>query len=112
MTAPENGEARVLVVEDEQNIADVIAMALRHGGFDVSIAGNGRDALRAVRETRPHLILLDVMLPDLDGFEIAERLRNERLETPIIFLTARDTTEDKVRGLSLGGDDYVTKPFS
>ena len=105
-------DTRVLVVEDEQNIADVIAMALRHGGFAVTTVGSGREALRRVRETRPHLILLDVMLPDLDGFEVAGRLRDERLETPIIFLTARDTTEDKVRGLTLGGDDYVTKPFS
>ena len=112
MTSPEDDDTRVLVVEDEQNIADVIAMALRHGGYAVTIAGNGREALRLVREERPHLILLDVMLPDLDGFEVAGRLRDERLETPIIFLTARDTTEDKVRGLTLGGDDYVTKPFS
>jgi two-component system OmpR family response regulator len=105
-------ETRVLVVEDEENIADVIAMALRHSGFAVERAAEGRKALSLVRESRPHLVLLDVMLPDLDGFEVARRLREERNETPIIFLTARDTTEDKVRGLSLGGDDYVTKPFS
>jgi two-component system OmpR family response regulator len=105
-------ETRILVVEDEENIADVIAMALRHAGFAVARAGDGRRALKEVREGRPHLILLDVMLPDLDGFEVAGRLRDERIDTPIVFLTARDTTEDKVRGLTLGGDDYVTKPFS
>jgi two-component system OmpR family response regulator len=103
---------RVLVVDDEPNIADVISIALRYNDYEVVIAANGRDALEAVGASRPDLIVLDVMLPDLDGFEVARRLRERADETPILFLTAKDTTEDKVRGLTLGGDDYVTKPFS
>ena len=110
----ENGHqrTRVLVVDDEPNILDVISMALRYERFDVETAANGRDALSAVRSFRPHVILLDIMLPDMEGFEVARRLGAERAGIPIIFLTARDTTEDKVRGLTMGGDDYVTKPFS
>jgi len=109
---PDSNERRVLVVDDEPNIADVIAIALRYNGYAVETAGDGRAALEAVAETRPDLIVLDVMLPDLDGFEVAKRLRERADETPILFLTAKDTTEDKVRGLTLGGDDYVTKPCS
>jgi two-component system OmpR family response regulator len=109
----DNGSRRrVLVVDDEPNILDVISMALRYEQFDVETAANGRDALAAVREYRPHVILLDIMLPDMEGFEVARRLGADRAGIPIIFLTARDTTEDKVRGLTMGGDDYVTKPFS
>jgi two-component system, OmpR family, response regulator len=103
---------RVLVVDDEPNIVDVIAMALRYQGFAVESAGNGRDALAAVTSFRPHLMLLDIMLPDMEGFEVAKRLGAQHARLPIIFLTARDATEDKVRGLTMGGDDYVTKPFS
>jgi two-component system, OmpR family, response regulator len=103
---------RVLVVDDEPNIAEVVSMALRFQDFEVQTAGSGRDALSAVRTFKPHLIVLDVMLPDMEGFEVAERLGAQRADVPIIFLTARDTTEDKVRGLSGGGDDYMTKPFS
>ncbi|HEY2636599.1 MAG TPA: response regulator transcription factor, partial [Solirubrobacteraceae bacterium] len=103
---------RVLVVDDEPNIVDVVAMALRFHGFDVESAGTGRDALAAVTSFRPHLLVLDVMLPDMEGFEVARRLGAQRGQVPIICLTARDATEDKVRGLSTGGDDYVTKPFS
>ena len=106
------GGTRVLVVDDEPNIADVISIALRYNGYEVEAAADGQSALRAVSEFRPDLIVLDVMLPDLDGFEVAKRLRERADETPIVFLTAKDTTEDKVRGLTLGGDDYVTKPFS
>jgi len=110
----ENGhqKMRVLVVDDEPNILDVISMALRYERFEVQTAANGREALTAVRSFRPHVILLDIMLPDMEGFEVARRLGAERAGIPIIFLTARDTTEDKVRGLTMGGDDYVTKPFS
>jgi two-component system OmpR family response regulator len=111
----ENGNGnrlRVLVVDDEPNILDVISMALRYEHFEVATAANGRDALASVREFRPHVILLDIMLPDMEGFEVARRLGADRAGIPIIFLTARDTTEDKVRGLTMGGDDYVTKPFS
>jgi two-component system, OmpR family, response regulator len=103
---------RILVVDDEPNIVDVIAMALRYQGFDVATAANGSDAVSQVNGYRPHLMLLDVMLPDMDGFEVAERLGAQRAGVPIIFLTARDSTEDKIRGLTTGGDDYVTKPFS
>jgi two-component system OmpR family response regulator len=103
---------RVLVVDDEPNIVDVIAMALRFQGFAVESAGTGSGALAAVADFRPDLLVLDVMLPDMEGFEVARRLGAERARVPIIFLTARDATEDKVRGLTSGGDDYVTKPFS
>jgi two-component system OmpR family response regulator len=103
---------RVLVVDDEPNIVDVISMALKYQGFDVASASSGAEALALVRQFRPHLLLLDVMLPDMEGFEVARRLGAERAKVPIIFLTARDATDDRVRGLTLGGDDYVTKPFS
>jgi len=104
--------SRVLVVDDEPNIVEVIAMALRYQGFTVETAGSGRDAVAAVTRFKPHLMILDVMLPDMEGFEVAERLGAQRAGVPIIFLTARDATEDKVRGLTGGGDDYMTKPFS
>jgi two-component system OmpR family response regulator len=103
---------RVLVVDDEPNIVDVISMALTFQGFTVESAGTGAAALAAVAAFRPHLIVLDVMLPDMEGFDVAERLGAQRARVPIIFLTARDATDDKIRGLTLGGDDYVTKPFS
>ena len=108
-TAPSH---RVLVVDDEPNIVDVISMALRFQGFTVEAAGTGAGALAAVAAFKPDLIVLDVMLPDVEGFEVARRLGAQRGRVPIIFLTARDATDDKIRGLSLGGDDYVTKPFS
>jgi two-component system, OmpR family, response regulator len=110
MCAMANG--RILVVDDEPNIVDVVAMALRFQGFEVDTAGTGGDALAAVERFRPQVMVLDVMLPDMEGFEVAERLGALRGHVPIIFLTARDATEDKLRGLSIGGDDYVTKPFS
>jgi len=103
---------RVLVVDDEPNIVDVVSMALRFQGFGVETAGTGAEALAAVTAFRPHLIVLDVMLPDMEGFDVAQRLGAQRARVPIIFLTARDATDDKIRGLTLGGDDYVTKPFS
>jgi two-component system OmpR family response regulator len=103
---------RILVVDDEPNIVDVIAMALRFQGFAVESAATGADAIAAVEAFRPHLVLLDVMLPDMEGFDVARRLGGERGRVPIVFLTARDATHDKVRGLTVGGDDYVTKPFS
>jgi two-component system OmpR family response regulator len=111
-TAADPDTLRVLVVDDEQNIADVIAMALRYQGFSVETAGTGKEALDGVAAFRPHLMVLDVMLPDMEGFDVAERLGAQRARVPILFLTARDATEDKVRGLTMGGDDYVTKPFS
>src|SRR2546428_12335446 len=103
---------RILVVDDEVNITDLLATALRYERFEVSVAHTGREAMRAVTSFRPHLIVLDVMLPDWDGFEVTRRLADQRERVPILFLTARDATGDRVRGLTLGGDDYVTKPFS
>ena len=111
VTAP--GEPlRVLVVDDEPSIVDVVSMALRHQGYEVTSADTGSRALSEVRESRPHAMVLDVMLPDMEGFEVARRLAAERADVPILFLSARDNTADKVRGLTTGGDDYVTKPFS
>jgi two-component system OmpR family response regulator len=103
---------RVLVVDDEAYITDLVAMALRYEGFEVASAGNGREALTLVESFRPELIVLDVMLPDLDGFDVQRKLVDRGRDVPVLFLTARDSTEDKVRGLTIGGDDYVTKPFS
>src|SRR3954452_18865333 len=103
---------RILVVDDEPNIVDVVSMALRFQEFEVESAGTGGDAIAAVGAFRPHLVVLDVMLPDMEGFDVANRHGAQRSRVPIIFLTARDATEDKIRGLTLGGDDYVTKPFS
>jgi two-component system OmpR family response regulator len=103
---------RVLVVDDEPAIVDVVSMALRHHGFGVAAVGSGREALDLARRWRPHVMVLDVMLPDMEGFEVARRLSAEHAEVPILFLSARDAPADKVRGLTMGGDDYVTKPFS
>ena len=102
----------LLLVDDEDNLRSMLQAALRHEGFEVHPAVNGRDALAKAAELRPDLIVLDVMLPDLDGFEVCNRLRREGSKTPVLFLTAKDATEDKVRGLTLGGDDYLVKPFS
>ena len=104
--------SRILVVDDEPNITDLLATALRFVGFDVEIAGTGRDALQRAATFVPDVVVLDVMLPDYDGFQVCERLRADGVKAPVIFLTARDSTEDKISGLRIGGDDYVTKPFS
>ena len=103
---------RILVVDDEPNILDVLTMALRFQGFEVETAATGEQALAAAASFKPQLMVLDIMLPDMEGFEFARRLGAQRAHVPIVFLTARDATEDKIRGLSIGGDDYVTKPFS
>jgi len=105
-------EARLLVVDDEPNIVDLLATSLRFAGFEVATARNGSEALRVAPEFRPDLLVLDVMMPGIDGFSVVRRLRQDGMSVPVVFLTARDTTEDKVTGLTLGGDDYVTKPFS
>jgi len=105
-------KTRILVVDDEASITELLGLALRYEGFDVATAADGRRALAAATDFRPELIVLDIMLPDYDGFEVARRLTAQGQRIPILFLTARDATEDKVRGLTLGGDDYVTKPFS
>jgi two-component system OmpR family response regulator len=102
----------VLVVDDEPSIVDAVATALRYEGFDVAVASTGRSALAAAQEAPPDLIVLDVMLPDLDGLEVTRRLRADGIKVPILFLTARDSIDDKLKGLAIGGDDYVTKPFS
>ena len=103
---------RILVVDDEPSIVDAVATALRYEGYEVSEARTGRDGLAAAQGDRPDLIVLDVMLPDIDGFEIARRIRADGLSIPILFLTAKDALHEKVHGFSVGADDYVTKPFS
>ncbi len=103
---------QILVVDDEPSIVDAVATALRYEGFDVRVAVTGRAALSAAQEAPPDLIVLDVMLPDLDGLEVTRRLRADGIKVPILFLTARDSIDDKLAGLAIGGDDYVTKPFS
>ncbi|MGA8724869.1 MAG: response regulator transcription factor [Acidimicrobiales bacterium] len=103
---------RILVVDDEPSIVDAVATSLRYEGFEVDEAVNGRLALSTAQERAPDLIVLDVMLPDLDGLEVTRRLRSDGVRVPILFLTARDSVEDKVAGLTVGGDDYVTKPFA
>jgi two-component system OmpR family response regulator len=103
---------RLLLVDDEDNLRSMLEAALRHSGFEVDPVANGRAALEAVEATKPDLVVLDVMLPDLDGFDVVKRLRSGGDRTPVLFLTARDATEDRVRGLTLGGDDYLVKPFS
>jgi len=106
MSAP-----RLLVVEDEEHLAEVISDNLAHEGWEVDVVGNGREALERIRADAPALVLLDVMLPGLDGFTICERLRAERNDVPILFLTAKSDDDDRVRGLQLGGDDFLGKPF-
>jgi two-component system OmpR family response regulator len=112
MSEPEEGATRILVVDDERNISDLVATVLRYEGFEVRVAEDGRKAISAVRTFAPHLLVLDIMLPDIDGFEVHRRLTADGLGVPVLFLTARDGTEDVVRGLTMGADDYVTKPFS
>ncbi len=105
-------EAKLLVVDDEPNIRELLSTSLRFAGFDVIAAANGREALEAAETHNPDLAVLDVMLPDMDGFTVTRKLRATGRHFPVVFLTARDETEDKVTGLTVGGDDYVTKPFS
>ena len=103
---------RVLVVDDEPTLSELLAMALRYEGWEVRTAADGSSAVRTAREFRPDAVVLDVMLPDFDGFEVLRRMRGESPEVPVLFLTAKDSVEDRVAGLTAGGDDYVTKPFS
>lgn len=105
-------EPKLLLVDDEDNLRSMLEAALRHHGFDVHPVANGREALASVEDVSPALIVLDVMMPDLDGFEVCRRLRSSGVKVPVVFLTAKDATDDKVRGLTLGGDEYVVKPFS
>ncbi|GAA4788561.1 response regulator transcription factor [Rothia endophytica] len=105
-------EAKLLVVDDEPNILELLATSLRFAGFEVVTATNGREALDKAETEAPDLAVLDVMLPDMDGFTVTRKLRSSGRLFPVLFLTAKDDTEDKVTGLTVGGDDYVTKPFS
>jgi two-component system OmpR family response regulator len=112
MTAGVTAEARLLVVDDEPHIVALLSASLRYAGSQVDVARSGTEALEAARRLRPDLLVLDVMMPGVDGFDVVRRLRSEGIRIPVLFLTARDSTEDKISGLTLGGDDYVTKPFS
>jgi two-component system OmpR family response regulator len=105
------GQAKLLVVDDEPSLQDVVATSMRFLGYQVSVAGTGRDAVRRATEERPDLIILDIMLPDFDGLEVMRRVRASGLDAGVVFLSARDTPADKIAGLTAGGDDYVTKPF-
>ena len=112
MTVTQQSKHRILVVDDEPSITDAVSTSLRYEGFEVEVAETGRSALASAQEHPPDLIVLDVMLPDLDGLEVTRRLRADGIHVPILFLTARDALEDKLAGLTVGGDDYVTKPFA
>jgi two-component system OmpR family response regulator len=112
LTRADGTPLRVLVVDDEPNIAELLRMALRYEGWDVEVAHSGSKAVGTARVQRPDAVVLDMMLPDFDGLEVLRRLRGDRTDVPVLFLTARDSVEDRVAGLTAGGDDYVTKPFS
>src|SRR5262245_12984085 len=105
-------QIRVLVVDDEPALAELLSMALRYEGWEVRSEADGMSAVRTAREFRPDAVVLDIMLPDIDGLEVLRRMRGEAPEVPVLFLTAKDSVEDRVTGLTAGGDDYVTKPFS
>jgi two-component system OmpR family response regulator len=112
LTRADGTPLRVLVVDDEENIAELLRMALRYEGWDVEVALTGSKAVSTAKRQRPDAVVLDMMLPDFDGMEVLKRLRTDQPDVPVLFLTARDSVEDRVAGLTAGGDDYVTKPFS
>lgn len=112
LTRPDGSPVRVLVVDDEPNLAELLSSALRYEGWHVSVALTGNDAVKQVRANDPDVVILDVMLPDMDGLTVLRRAREFRPDLPVLFLTARDAVEDRIAGLTAGGDDYVTKPFS
>ena len=112
LTHADGSPTRALVVDDEVMLAELLTMALRYDGWDVRSAGSGTEAVRTAREFSPDVVLLDVMLPDIDGLEVLRRLRAHDPDVPVLFLTARDAVEDRIAGITAGGDDYVTKPFS
>ena len=112
LTRADGSPLRVLVVDDEVNIAELITMALRYEGFEVQAAHSGTKAVAAAKEMAPDAVVLDIMLPDIDGLEVLRRMRTTDPHLPVVFLTARDAVEDRIAGLTAGGDDYVTKPFS
>lgn len=109
---PDGTPVRVLVVDDEVSLADLLKMALRYEGWEVRTAHDGLSAVKAARDFKPDAIVLDIMLPDIDGLEVLQRVRADGSETPVLFLTAKDALDDRIAGLTAGGDDYVTKPFS
>ena len=112
LTRPDGTPIRILAVDDEQSLTELLSMAMRYEGWEVATAGSGLAAVQAARDVRPDAIVLDMMLPDFDGLEVMRRVRTEQPEVPVIFLTARDAVDDRINGLTAGGDDYVTKPFS
>jgi len=112
LTRPDGTAIRVLTVDDETSLTELLSMALRYEGWEVSTAASGLAAVKTAREVRPDAIVLDMMLPDFDGLEVMRRVRTEQPDVPVIFLTARDSLDDRIGGLTAGGDDYVTKPFS
>ena len=112
LTRPDGTALKVLTVDDEPSLTELLAMAMRYEGWEVTTAATGNDAVRAARAIKPDAIVLDMMLPDFDGLEVMRRIRTEQPDVPVIFLTAKDGVSDRITGLTAGGDDYVTKPFS
>ena len=112
LTRPDGTPIRILAVDDEASLTELLSMAMRYEGWEVTTAGSGSTAVQEARSVRPDAIVLDMMLPDFDGLEVMRRIRTEQPDVPVIFLTARDAVDDRVVGLTAGGDDYVTKPFS
>lgn len=111
-TRPDGSPIRVLVVDDEPSLTDLLSMALKYEGWEIRTAGDGQSALAAARDFRPDAVVLDIMLPDIDGLKVLQRLRADGSDVPVLFLTAKDALDDRIAGLTAGGDDYVTKPFS
>lgn len=112
LVKPDGKPIRALVVDDESSISDLVSIALKYEKFEVRTASSGRDAVAAAKEFDPDVIVLDIMLPDFDGIEVMKRIRSEQNDIPVLFLTAKDDVKDRIAGLTAGGDDYVTKPFS
>src|SRR4051795_11377526 len=111
LTRPDGTPIRVLAVDDESSLTELLSMAMRYEGWQVATAGSGSEAVKAARETRPDAIVLDMMLPDFDGLEVMRRIRAESPDVPVIFLTAKDSVEDRIGGLTARGADYVTQPL-
>ena len=112
LTRPDGTPIKILTVDDESSLTELLSMAMRYEGWDVSTAGSGLSAVKTAREVRPDAIVLDMMLPDFDGLEVMRRIRSEQPDIPVLFLTAKDALDDRIGGLTAGGDDYVSKPFS
>jgi len=112
LSRPDGTPIRILTVDDEPSLIELLSMAMRYEGWDVHTAASGSEAVKVAREVRPDALVLDMMLPDFDGLEVMRRVRTEQPDVPVIFLTARDAVDDRIHGLTAGGDDYVTKPFS